>query len=99
MASRAVVLSAPDPAAGYCQPMPPLETPGHSQAILAQSLVVTSCKRIYATRSTSQVYCSQSHCPIKFINGKVWHQAEISELSNFSAFLKMVFPFTQHRQV
>ena len=32
-------LSAPDPAAGYCQPMPPLETPGHSRASRGQSLV------------------------------------------------------------
>ena len=32
-------LSAPDPAAGHCQLMPPPETPGHSQASLAQSLV------------------------------------------------------------
>ena len=32
-------LSAPDPAAGHCQPRPLLETPGHSQASLGQSLV------------------------------------------------------------
>ena len=32
-------LSGPDPAAGRCQPTPPLETPGHSQASLGQSLV------------------------------------------------------------
>ena len=32
-------LSAPDPAAGYRQPTPPLETPGHSRARLGQSLV------------------------------------------------------------
>ena len=32
-------LSAPDPAAGHCRPMPLLETPGHSQASLGQSLV------------------------------------------------------------
>ena len=32
-------LSAPDPAAGHCQPMPLLETPGHSQASLGQSFV------------------------------------------------------------
>ena len=32
-------LSAPDPAAGHCQPMPPPETPGPSQASLGQSLV------------------------------------------------------------
>ena len=32
-------LSAPDPAAGYRQPTPPLETPGHSRASLGQSLV------------------------------------------------------------
>ena len=31
-------LSAPDPAAGHHPPMPPLETPGHSQASLGQSL-------------------------------------------------------------
>ena len=32
-------LSALSPAAGHHQPMPPLETPGHSQASLGQSLV------------------------------------------------------------
>ena len=31
--------SAPDPAAGYHQPTPPLETLGYSQASLGQSLV------------------------------------------------------------
>ena len=39
MAPRTVVISAPDPTAGHYGPMPPLETPGHSQASLAQSLV------------------------------------------------------------
>ena len=29
-------LSARSPAAGHCQPLPPLETPGHSQASLGQ---------------------------------------------------------------
>ena len=33
------ILTAPNPAAGHYQSMPPLETPGHSQASLAQSLV------------------------------------------------------------
>ena len=32
-------LSAPSPSAGHHQPTPPLQTPGHSQASLAQSLV------------------------------------------------------------
>ena len=32
-------LSAPNPAAGHHRPIPPLETPGHSQASLGQSLV------------------------------------------------------------
>ena len=32
-------LSAPNPAAGHHPPTPPLETPGHSQAILGPSLV------------------------------------------------------------
>ena len=35
----ATTLSAPNPAAGHHQPMPLLETPGHSQASLGQSLV------------------------------------------------------------
>ena len=30
--ARTVVFSAPNPTAGHCQPTPPLETPGHSQA-------------------------------------------------------------------
>ena len=33
------MLSAPNPAAAHYQPTPPLETPGHSQASLGQSLV------------------------------------------------------------
>ena len=32
-------LSAPDPAAGHCRPMPPPETPGHSRASLGQSQI------------------------------------------------------------
>lgn len=34
-----VTLNAPDPAAGQHQPTPPLQTHGHSQASLGQSLV------------------------------------------------------------
>ena len=37
--ARTVVFNAPDPTAGHCRPTPPLETPGHSQTSLAQSLV------------------------------------------------------------
>ena len=37
--SRTAALSAPDPAAGHSLPTPPLETLGHSQAGLGQSLV------------------------------------------------------------
>ena len=37
--ARTAALSAPSPAAGNCQPMPPQETPGHSRATLGQSLV------------------------------------------------------------
>ena len=33
------ILSAPNPPAGHCRLMPPLETPGHSQTSLGQSLV------------------------------------------------------------
>ena len=36
--ARTAALSAPNPAAGYHRPMPPPETPGHSQASLGQSL-------------------------------------------------------------
>ena len=37
--AHTAAFSAPDPAAGHHQPTPPLETPRHSQASLAQSLV------------------------------------------------------------
>ena len=37
--ARTATLSAPNPAAGHHQPTPLLETPGHSQASLGQSLV------------------------------------------------------------
>ena len=36
---RTVVVSAPDPIASHCQPIPTPETPKHSQASLTQSLV------------------------------------------------------------
>ena len=39
MAPRTVVFSDPEPVAGHSQPTPLLETPGHSQASLAQSFV------------------------------------------------------------
>ena len=35
------VFSSPDPSVGHCRPTPLPETPGHSQASLAQSLVGT----------------------------------------------------------
>ena len=41
MTCARTVFSAPDPATGHCQPMPSPETPGHSQAGLAQPLVGT----------------------------------------------------------
>ena len=41
MPAHTVVFSAPDPTAGHCRPTPLLETPGHSQANLAHSLVRT----------------------------------------------------------
>ena len=39
--ARTVVFSALDPTSGHCQPTTQLENPGHSQASLAQSLVVS----------------------------------------------------------
>ena len=39
LAPRTVAVSAPDPETGHSQPTPPLETLGHLQAGLAQSLV------------------------------------------------------------
>ena len=38
MSASTATLSAPDPAAGHCQLMPPLETAGHSREKLGQSL-------------------------------------------------------------
>ena len=37
--ARSTALSAPDPAAGHCQPIPLLETLSHAQASLGQSPV------------------------------------------------------------
>ena len=37
--ARTAVLRTCNPAAGHLQPMPPLETPGHSRASRGQSLV------------------------------------------------------------
>ena len=37
--SHTVVFSVPAPAAGHCHPMPPPESPEHSQASLGQFLV------------------------------------------------------------
>ena len=37
--AHSAILSAPNCAAGHCQPTPLLETPGHSRASLGQSLV------------------------------------------------------------
>ena len=37
--ARTAVVSAPDPVEGHCWPTPLLQTPGCSQATLAQSLV------------------------------------------------------------
>ena len=37
--AHTVVFSAPEPAAGHCQPTPSLKTPGNSQANLDQSFV------------------------------------------------------------
>ena len=37
--AHTAALSAPDPAAGHCKPMPLPETPGHSEASLGQSLL------------------------------------------------------------
>ena len=39
--ARTATLSAPNPAAGHCQPTPPPETPGLTQASLGQSLVAS----------------------------------------------------------
>ena len=64
--------------AGHCQPTPPLETPGHSQASLAQSLMGTLllspeswCTQGFSVHSKSlflQSYGSpviKSHWPLK----------------------------------
>ena len=45
--SCTATLSAPNPAAGYHQPMPLLETPGYSQASLSQMTLFLAVKEIY----------------------------------------------------
>ena len=41
--SRTVVFNTPNPVTGHCRPKPPPETPGHSQASLAQSFAGSCC--------------------------------------------------------
>ena len=45
-------LSAPDPVAGHRWPMPSLETPGHSQASLGQSIVESLLLSFHAKMGT-----------------------------------------------
>ena len=54
-------LSAPNTAAGHCPPMPLLETPGHSQASLGQSLVGSLLLSPGAQGSVCALQASISH--------------------------------------
>ena len=74
--AHTVIFSASDPTAGQCWLMPPLETPGHSQASLAQSLVRTlllshgAPKVLFVpSKSPFPQLCGssvvKSHCPSK----------------------------------
>ena len=76
--THSVVLSAPGPAAGHCPPTSPLETPGLSQASLAQSLVGTllfspgsGCTQSFVfalQESVSSIlwkFCNQNYWPPK----------------------------------
>ena len=68
--------SAPNPAAGRCQPTPLLETPGHSWASLGQSLVESLClslgpsahKVLFPQESVSPVLCT-SGGSVEGVNG------------------------------
>ena len=60
--ARTVVFSAPYPTTGYCRPTPPLETPGHSQASLAQSFV-GHCSFLLGPGAQGSVVPSKSLSP------------------------------------
>ena len=62
---RTVVVSAPDPAAGHCQPTPPPETPGHSQASLAR-LLCGHCSFLLSPGAHKIFLCPPSLFPWRF---------------------------------
>ena len=62
--TRTVVFSAPDPAAGHCRRTPPLETPAHSQASLAQSPTGLQSQIVWGG--------SQSFCWIPRLGNLLW---------------------------
>ena len=57
--AHTAAFSAPDPAAGHHQPTPPLETPGHSQASLGQSLLGDTVVFSWVLVCTSFCLCPQ----------------------------------------
>ena len=64
-APRTVVASAPDPAADHCQPTPPPETPGHSQASLAR-LLCGHCSFLLSPGAHKIFLCPPSLFPWRF---------------------------------
>ena len=66
-------LSAPNPAAGHCRPMPLSETPGHSQASLGQSLSLVGSLILSPGSWCAQ--CSVCALPesVSLVLSKSWH--------------------------
>ena len=65
-----VVFSVPDPAAIHCRPIPQLETPGHSQANLAQSLVGHTAPFSWVLVRTR--FCLGPPSPPKSVSPVLW---------------------------
>ena len=77
-----VVFSAPDPATSHGRPMPLLETPGHLQASLGQSLVPFSLLLVH-TRIVCALQASVSPVLLKFGHTQSIHSHMLTVYSNF----------------
>ena len=74
--ARTVVFSVSDPPADHCRPVPPPETPRHSQASLAQSLVWSLL--FFPGSWSAQVFVCALHESLSPVLWKFCHQTPLA---------------------
>ena len=94
--ARTVACSAPNPAAGHHQPTSLLETPGHSEASLGQSLV-GHCSFLLGPGAQGSVCALQEYFPALCKRAYVCH-SPLKDFTPFSnLFLKTLLSSTKKR--